>query len=243
MSGAAFRGSLRRSGGWPAFSHCPPFRPAARASSRFPFFSRCVRTQALLLLAVGLGPVAAQSGPGLGGPDDPEHGDDPNLEDMILARSAAARVNELYIEDFLDMYDVFTINGTRISTPARPLYNPAYSNPYDLTKLPRNDVVPFRELNIMNALVTGWGGMRPVHNTGETAYDQIPLVNRSANNLGGMGPNNHTYCYNRGTVSIPYYSGACDRGQLRRAPQLCAHERRRLDSQVGRLGAAHRHAR
>ena len=134
-----------------------------------------------------------------------------------IVSHAVTCAQSYFIEDFLDIYDVFTINGTRISTPSQRA-----SNPYDLAKLPLGDatVGTFRALNISNGLVSDWGGMLPTHDAGKAAYNQIPLVNRSANNFGGLGPNNGSYCHRTETLTIPAYAWACDPGNYGAHPNF-----------------------
>jgi hypothetical protein len=38
-----------------------------------------------------------------------------------------------------------------------------------------------------------------------SGYHSIPLANRSVNNLGGLGPNNYSYCFTLSTLSVPWF--------------------------------------
>ena len=136
-------------------------------------------------------------------------GDDPDYEEMISARVRSKRNRQ---EVLLDNYRVFSINGTRYS-PER------HGNLY-YESLPGGTGYTPRELDISNALTTPFGGMFTTYGRGENGYNSIPIVNRSSNNLGGMGPNNGLYCYRRGGVTIPSYGTACDPGNYQSQPNF-----------------------
>ena len=136
--------------------------------------------------------------------------DDPELEDMIAARSRvtpAAFGSHGLMEDHL----VYGIDGTA--------YTPAMGAAY-FAMLPGGTGRTLRELNLSNALVSPFGGMLATRDAGEAAYNALPLANRSANNLGGLGPNNGTYCYRRAALNVGPYAGACDPGNYQAHPNF-----------------------
>ena len=164
----------------------------------------------MLTLLLGIGCVSAQVVAGF----DADRGDDPNYEDMIAARSTTSRtVAGMTISDVQRLYDVFALNGTKFSL--------ATSTASALVELmPEGTGQLFQPLNFSNALVTPNGGLIETSAVAnENSYNLIPLVNRSSNNLGGLGPNNGTYCYTRATISTPSYAN-CDPGNYQAHPNF-----------------------
>merc|ERR1719478_772600 len=117
------------------------------------------------------------------------------------------------ISDVQRLYDVFALNGTKFSL--------ATSTASALVELmPEGTGQLFQPLNFSNALVTPNGGLIETSAVAnENSYNLIPLVNRSSNNLGGLGPNNGTYCYTRATISTPSYAN-CDPGNYQAHPNF-----------------------
>lgn len=143
--------------------------------------------QALGLLAfASLGLVLAQVPPG-----DADHGDDPDIEEMILARAATERQGGVQADDLTSLYIIIGLNGTRYEG----ITSTHLSIPYTQN-------LSFSELNFTNALKSTFGGTEQTHAVPAASYHQIPLANRAANNLGGMGPNNGVYSYTAGFISI-----------------------------------------
>ena len=146
-----------------------------------------------LLLGVGLGLLVAQA------PVDPDRGDDPEVEDMVMGRSGITARAALDLEALSTNFTMYLLNGTVVD----PMVNPDEYARY----LPRGDGLDFKTIDIRQAYTSAFGGMNMTHFAGTTPADYygIPIENRAANNLGGMGPNNGTYRYRRAVTSLPYY--------------------------------------
>ncbi|MDC0525462.1 hypothetical protein OAO87_00590 [bacterium] len=143
---------------------------------------------------------SSSPGPSLPPRSRADAGDDPRVEDMIAARaSALAQAREARVlpprnrSEVLSELNIFTLSGALVPLSDVDAYLPTAEN----------QVI----LDVVNALTSEHGGMEQTRELEKnTRYSSIPLATRSSNNLGGMGPNNGTYCYDLAFNVLGWYT-------------------------------------
>lgn len=150
--------------------------------------------------------------------DDPaDRGDDPNYESMIASRFVSARQTARQVEardyftERIVLYNVsgyrFTLNGRWLDTARtiwhdegtdceffrlQPFYNYVeVQSRYNLS-CPAIEAPVHTKLSFENALKTLHKGLYDINSTLD--YHAVAIEDRAANNLGGLGPNNYSYC-------------------------------------------------
>jgi hypothetical protein len=139
-----------------------------------------------------------------------EGGDDPDYDEMITARQNAIIHSELLDGSYRLPFVVHDCNGV--------VHSPGESEHARLLPGGSPDHV-FRELNITGALLSPHGGMRSVQAVRDL-YNTLALENRSANNLGGQGPNNGVYCFTRPRPSLTALNMTCGPGNFQAHPNF-----------------------